>query len=187
VGNRLSRLYTRTGDDGTTGLAGGERVDKDSARVAAIGTVDELNSAIGLVLTHVEIGPEAEILLRIQHQLFNLGGELSMPGQALLDDALVGWLEENIDNLTSELGPLEEFILPGGSAAAATCHLARGITRRAERELVALARIEEVRDCLLVYINRLSDLLFVLARKLNRLTATDDVFWDKSIGTSLLG
>jgi cob(I)alamin adenosyltransferase len=180
MGNRLSRLYTRTGDDGTTGLAGGERVGKDSARISAIGAVDELNSAIGLLLTHLEIGSEAEILLRIQHQLFNLGGELSMPGHALLDDTLVGWLEENIDSLTSELGPLEEFILPGGSEAAATCHLARGISRRAERELVALARLEEVRECLLVYMNRLSDLLFALARKLNRLNATDDVYWDKS-------
>ena len=189
MGNRLSRLYTRTGDDGTTGLAGGERIDKDSRRVTAMGTIDELNSTLGLLLTKLNMGlnmgldagQETEILFRIQHHLFNLGGELSMPGQALLDDHLETWLEKHIDRLTDELGPLKEFILPGGSEAAAICHLARSVARRAERDLVALSRVEDVRDCTRIYINRLSDLLFVLARKLNSLNKVSDIYWDKSL------
>jgi cob(I)alamin adenosyltransferase len=209
MGNRLSRLYTRTGDDGTTGLAGGTRVDKDSERISAIGSVDELNSALGLLIAKIESSNESSMLLQIQHHLFNVGGELSMPGYELLDESLVDWLESNIDQLTSELGPLEEFILPGGSEAAATCHLARGIARRAERDLVSLRRIEAAkdsagqsqgqppdqppgdspsdspriwpRDCLLIYLNRLSDLLFVLARQFNRADGTQDILWDKSL------
>lgn len=181
MGNRLSRLYTRTGDDGTTGLAGGERIGKDSPRIAAMGAIDELNSILGLLVTQLEPGPERHLLLKIQHQLFDLGGELSMPGQALLEEKSVNWLEVQIDRLTRELGPLKEFILPGGSEAAAISHLARSVARRAEREIVSLSHVEETRDCTLIYLNRLSDLLFVLARKMNSLNKVSDVFWIKTM------
>jgi cob(I)alamin adenosyltransferase len=178
VGNRLSKIYTRTGDDGTTGLGDGTRVPKDSARVAAYGTVDELNSAIGVVLA-VEL-PDAvrDGLVAVQHQLFDLGGELCIPGHAAIFDADIDRLEQRLDAFNADLAPLKEFILPGGGIAAAHCHLARTIARRAERETIALAREETVRPQAVRYLNRLSDLLFVIARVLARASGQGDVLWN---------
>lgn len=177
MGNRLSKIYTRTGDDGSTGLGDGSRIDKDSARVEAYGTVDEANSAIGLVLAG-EV-PEAvrSLLVSVQHQLFDLGGELCIPGHAAIDDADVTALERHLDALNADLPPLREFILPGAGEAAARCHLARTIVRRAERRTVTLARAEAVRPQAIRYLNRLSDLLFVLARVLARADGHGDVLW----------
>lgn len=180
MGNRLTRIYTRTGDDGTTGLADGSRVPKDAPRVAAMGEVDELNSTLALVLAEAEI-PDAvrECLTRVQHDLFSLGGSLSLPGQCLLEAQASTRLERELDGFNEPLPPLREFILPGGGRAAAACHLARAVCRRAERVLVALGRDESVPPELLRYLNRLSDLLFVLARVLARDTGTGEVFWRK--------
>ena len=177
MGNRLSKIYTRTGDDGSTGLGDGTRVGKDSARVTAYGTVDEANSAIGLVLAG-EV-PEAvrSLLVSVQHQLFDLGGELCIPGHAAIDDADVTALERHLDAFNADLPPLREFILPGGGEAAARCHLARTIVRRAERRTVTLARAETVRPQAIRYLNRLSDLLFVLARVLAKADGHGDVLW----------
>ena len=176
MGNRLSRIYTRTGDDGTTGLGDGSRVAKDSARVAAYGTVDELNSAIGVVLA-CEAPPNVrEVLNQVQHDLFDLGGELCIPGMAMVHAADVERLEAALDAFNEALPPLKEFILPGGGIAAAQCHLARTICRRAERRLVTLARGESVRAEAMHYLNRLSDLLFVLGRQQNDGGAAD-VLW----------
>ena len=166
MGNRLSRIYTRTGDDGSTGLGDGSRVGKDSARVAAYGTVDEANSTIGLLLAADVPDDIRELLTTIQHQLFDLGGELCIPGHAAIDDADIDRLEQRLDHYNDALPPLKEFILPGGGDAAARCHIARTVVRRAERETVALARVEAVRPQPIRYLNRLSDLLFVLARVL---------------------
>jgi cob(I)alamin adenosyltransferase len=178
VGNRLSRIYTRTGDDGTTGLGDGTRVAKDSPRVAAYGTVDELNSAIGMVLAADGIGEDVrETLTQVQHDLFDLGGELCIPGMALVDDADVDRLETTLDRFNDGLPPLKEFILPGGGMAAAACHLARTICRRAERELVTLSRNAQVRAQPQRYLNRLSDLLFVIARVLARDSGHGEVLW----------
>ncbi len=177
VGNRLSKIYTRTGDDGTTGLGDGSRVGKDSVRVNAYGTVDELNSAIGIVLA-CEIGGEVrEALTQIQHDLFDLGGELCIPGMETVKDADIERLEQVLDRFNDGLPPLKEFILPGGGMAAAQCHLARTICRRAERELVTLARSETLRPQPQRYLNRLSDLLFVLARVLARASGHGEVLW----------
>jgi len=177
MGNRLSKIYTRTGDDGTTGLGDGTRVAKDSARVAAYGTVDELNSALGIVLA-VEL-PERvrEVLTQVQHDLFDLGGELCIPGMAMVHAADIERLEQTLDAFNEELPPLKDFILPGGGIAAAHCHLARTICRRAEREVVTLARLEAVRVEATHYLNRLSDLLFVLARVLARASGHGEVLW----------
>jgi cob(I)alamin adenosyltransferase len=177
MGNRLSKIYTRTGDDGSTGLGDGTRVAKDSARVAAYGTVDEANSAIGLLLAAQVPDPIRELLTTVQHQLFDLGGELCIPGHAAIQDADVTALEQALDAHNAELPPLREFILPGGGDAAARCHLARTIVRRAEREAVTLARNEEVRPQAVRYLNRLSDLLFVLARVLARADGHGEVTW----------
>ncbi len=177
MGNRLSKIYTRTGDDGSTGLGDGSRVGKDSVRVSAYGTVDELNSALGLVLA-CEIGDEVrETLTQIQHDLFDLGGELCIPGMETVRDADIERLEQVLDRFNDGLPPLKEFILPGGGLAAAHCHLARTICRRAERELVTLARSENVRAQPQRYLNRLSDLLFVLARVLARASGHGEVLW----------
>ncbi|HEY0180310.1 MAG TPA: cob(I)yrinic acid a,c-diamide adenosyltransferase [Dokdonella sp.] len=177
MGHRLSKIYTRTGDDGTTGLGDGARVTKDSARVAAYGTVDELNSAIGIVLA-TELPPAVrETLEQIQHELFDLGGELCIPGSALIQAGDVARLERTLDAFNADLPPLKDFILPGGGAAAAQCHLARTICRRAERETVALAHGEAVRAEAIGYLNRLSDLLFVLARVLARAAGHGEVLW----------
>ena len=177
MGNRLSKIYTRTGDDGSTGLGDGSRVSKDSARVGAYGCVDELNSAIGIVLA-CEIAEDVrEVLIRVQHELFNLGGELCIPGVSLVHEADVGRLEHDLDGFNEDLPALRDFILPGGGMAAAQCHLARTIARRAEREIVALSRHEDVRGETLRYMNRLSDLLFVIARVLARASAHGEVLW----------
>ena len=177
MGNRLSKIYTRTGDQGDTGLGDGARVRKDHARVEAYGTVDELNSAIGLLLTHVPSEDVRACLVEVQHRLFDLGGELSIPGHLMLQETSVTELEHTLDALNGELAPLKEFILPGGTAAAAVCHLARAVCRRAERRVVGLAREEEVNPVAIRYLNRLSDLLFVMARHLNRVAGVADVLW----------
>ena len=178
MGNRLSKIYTRTGDDGTTGLGDGSRVRKDSARVEAYGTVDELNSAVGVLLA-VPALPEAvnACLTEVQHELFDMGGELSIPGHRMIGAAQVTRLEQALDGFNDALPPLKEFILPGGGPAAAACHVARAIARRAERRAWALARSEEVSPELLKYLNRLSDLLFVLARVLARHERGAEVLW----------
>jgi len=182
MGNRLSKIYTKTGDDGTTGLGDGTRVAKDSARVAAYGTVDEANSAIGVLLAAAPLpGPQGEaiatLLTTIQHQLFDLGGELCIPGHAAINESDVEALEAQLDAYNDPLPPLKDFILPGGGEAAARCHLARTIVRRAERETVTLARHDAVRPEAIRYLNRLSDLLFVLARVLARDSGHGEVLW----------
>ena len=146
MGNRLSKIYTRTGDKGTTGLGDGSRVDKDSLRVEAYGTVDELNSTIGLLLAADLPVDVRACLTRVQHELFDLGGELCMPGTVLIPDAYVTDLENDLDTFNADLPPLKDFILPGGTEAAARCHLARTVARRAERQVVSLARAEQVND-----------------------------------------
>ena len=177
MGNRLSKIYTRTGDDGTTGLGDGSRVAKDSARVSAYGTVDEANSAIGLLLAADVPADIRALLTTIQHQMFDLGGELCIPGHAAIFDADVDALEQQLDQYNAGLPPLKDFILPGGGEAAARCHLARTIVRRAERETVTLARHDAVRGEAIRYLNRLSDLLFVLARVLARDSGHGEVLW----------
>lgn len=177
MGNRLSKIYTRTGDDGSTGLGDGSRVGKDNARVIAYGTVDELNSAIGVVIASNPSAAIAEMLTEIQHELFDLGGELCIPGSELVHDADVARLETRLDGLNADLPALKEFILPGGGMAAAQCHVARTIARRAERETVSLSRIEAVRGTAIRYLNRLSDLLFVMARVLARQAGHGEVLW----------
>ena len=185
MGHRLSKIYTRTGDAGTTGLGDGSRVAKDSARVAAIGEVDELNAALGLLLT--EALPDAVVacLDKTQHDLFDLGGELSIPGHAVVTEAHVERLEQAVERFNADLGPLKEFILPGGSRAAALAHVARTVCRRAERAVVRLGQSEPASGPARRYLNRLSDLLFVLARVLNRAAGVGDVLWRKgrSAGT----
>jgi len=177
MGNRLSKIYTRTGDAGDTGLGDGERVAKDHARVEAYGTVDELNSVVGLVLAGDISDPVRDSLTRIQHELFDLGGELCMPGTTLIPDAYVTQLEGELDRLNEDLPPLKDFILPGGSEAAARCHLARTVCRRAERRLVTLSRHASVNAISVKYLNRLSDLLFVMARVLARADGGAEVTW----------
>ncbi|MGY4515300.1 cob(I)yrinic acid a,c-diamide adenosyltransferase [Lysobacter sp. HA18] len=178
MGNRLSKIYTRTGDDGTTGLGDGSRTGKDSPRVDAYGTVDEANSCIGLVLATQLPDDVAQLLTSIQHQMFDLGGELCIPGHAAIFDADIDRLERELDRFNDPLPPLKDFILPGGGEAAARCHIARTVVRRAERECVALARVETVRPEAVRYLNRLSDLLFVLARVLARASGHGEVLWN---------
>ena len=178
MGNRLSKIYTRTGDDGTTGLGDGSRVPKDSLRVEAYGTVDELNSAIGVLLATPEVPPAvAACLTEVQHELFDLGGELCLPGHHIITAGHVTRLEESLDEFNDALPPLKEFILPGGGPAAAACHLARAIARRAERRVWTLAKAESVSPEVAQYLNRLSDLLFVLARVLARHERGVEVLW----------
>ena len=177
MGHRLSKIYTRTGDDGTTGLGDGTRVSKDSLRVEAYGTVDELNSIVGLLVTYEVPEDIHNCLIRVQHRLFDLGGELCIPGHQAMSDEDVDALELILDRLNEKLTPLKEFILPGGSSAAAVCHLARTVCRRAERRVVALAQTEAVAAPVLRYLNRLSDLLFVMARVLNQRAGVSDVLW----------
>jgi cob(I)alamin adenosyltransferase len=177
MGNRLSKIYTKTGDDGTTGLGDGTRVAKDSARVAAYGTVDEANSAIGMVLASPLPDDITQVLVTLQHQLFDLGGELCIPGHAAVFDADIDALEQALDRYNEPLPPLKDFILPGGGEAAARCHVARTVVRRAERETVTLARHDVVRPEAIRYLNRLSDLLFVLSRVLARASGHGEVVW----------
>ncbi len=177
MGHRLSKITTRTGDAGETGLGDGTRVAKDSARVAALGDVDELNSAIGLLLSEDLPAPVREAFEQVQHDLFDLGGELSIPGHQLLRQAQVLQLEARLEAWNAELAPLKEFILPGGSRAAAAAHLARTVCRRAERTVVALGRHEPLGEHARRYLNRLSDLLFVAGRTLNQSAGRSDVQW----------
>jgi cob(I)alamin adenosyltransferase len=178
VGNRLSKIYTRTGDDGTTGLGDGSRVPKDDPRVEAYGCVDECNSAIGVVLAVTGLPADIhELLTGVQHELFDLGGELCIPGHRAIHAEHVLALEQALDRFNERLPPLKEFILPGGGTAAAACHLARATCRRAERRAWTLARVEPVAPEPLQYLNRLSDLLFVLARVLARQESGSEVLW----------
>ena len=177
MGHRLSKIYTRTGDDGTTGLGDGSRVRKTSPRIEAIGTVDELNSVIGVLLTNDLSNEIRAVLTDIQHDLFDLGGELSIPGQTAVTERQVKQLETTLDKFNADLPPLKEFILPGGSEAAAVCHLARTVCRRAERCAIHLMATEKISSMVTKYLNRLSDLLFVLARALNAHAGQPDVLW----------
>jgi cob(I)alamin adenosyltransferase len=177
MGNRLSKIYTRTGDKGDTGLGDASRVDKDNLRVEAFGSVDELNSHIGLLLSQAAVPTAVRAtLIDVQHDLFDLGGELCIPGHQAIRDAHIERLEQALDALNADLPPLQEFILPGGNAAAATAHVARTVCRRAERRVVSLARHEAVNAPVLGYLNRLSDLLFVIARVLARADG-GEVLW----------
>jgi cob(I)alamin adenosyltransferase len=180
MGNRLTKICTRTGDNGTTGLGDGSRTDKDDPRIEAIGAIDELNSALGLLLSHELPGNLQDRLSRVQHRLFDVGGELCLPGQParhVVNSEQIEELEATLEELNADLPPLREFILPGGSPAAAACHLARTICRRAERRLVSLGKVEDLNPAGIMYLNRLSDLLFVMARQLNRLAGKTDVYW----------
>lgn len=178
MGHRLSKIYTRTGDDGTTGLGDGERVDKADPRVEAFGNVDETNSALGLVLAERDVPAAIRATLeRVQHELFEIGAELSLPGSRRITADHVGHLERDLDELNRELPPLAEFVLPGGSRAAATCHLARTICRRAERSAWSVSKLAALNPELLRYLNRLSDLLFVVARSLARQNGGRETLW----------
>jgi cob(I)alamin adenosyltransferase len=180
MGHRLSRIYTRTGDDGSTGLGDGTRVPKEHLRVEAYGTVDEANSAVGSVLAVQALPPAVrDCLTDVQHDLFDLGGELSIPGHAILSAAHVRRLETLLDRFNARLAPLKDFVLPGGTRAAACAHVARTVCRRAERRVVALASRDTAPAFALRYLNRLSDLLFVLARALNRRAGRGDVLWQQ--------
>ena len=177
MGHRLSKIYTRTGDKGTTGLGDGSRVNKDSLRVEAYGTVDELNSLVGLVLAAQLPLDIRACLTRVQHELFDLGGELCIPGTVRIPDSYVAVLEQDLDAFNADLPPLKEFILPGGTEAAARCHLARTVARRAERRVFSLALVENINNESVRYLNRLSDLLFVLSRVLARSEGGMEVLW----------
>ena len=177
MGNRLTQIATRTGDDGTTGLGDNSRVSKDHLRVHAMGDVDELNSHIGVLLCEEMAPGVRELLVEIQHQLFNLGGELSIPGFELLKPEAVLQLDEALAHYNEQLPRLQEFILPAGTRAAAAAHVCRTVARRAERAVVALGQAGPLRDAPRQYLNRLSDLMFVLARVLNRMNGGDDVYW----------
>lgn len=180
MGHRLSKIYTRTGDDGTTGLGDGSRIAKDSLRVEAFGTVDEANSCIAAVLAAATVPVDVRAcLLEVQHDLFELGGELCIPGHSAITQTFVDRLEKDLDGFNVDLPPLKEFILPGGGAAAAACHVARTVVRRAERRVNTLAAQEDVRAEVLQYLNRLSDLLFVIARVLARVESGEEVLWQR--------
>lgn len=183
MGHRLSKIVTRTGDAGTTGLGDGSRVAKDSLRIAAIGDVDELNSTIGMLCAETLPEPVAACLDEVQHDLFDLGGELSIPGYEAVTDEHVARIEAAVEQFNADLAPLKEFILPGGTRAAAVAHVARTVCRRAERSLVRLASGDNVSEAARRYLNRLSDLLFVLARVLNRAGQRPDVLWKRQRAT----
>ena len=177
MGNRLTKIYTKTGDSGSTGLADGSRTDKDSLRISVIGDVDELNSLLGLLAAQNIDELIETILLDIQHVLFDLGGELAIPDSEMVTEAHVEYLEKIIDEYNASLPPLKEFILPGGSVPAAVCHTARAVCRRAERQLVALSKEISVNEISLMFLNRLSDLLFVFARTLARSEGGEEIYW----------
>ena len=180
MGHRLSKIYTRTGDDGTTGLGDGSRVPKYSVRVEAYGTVDEANSCLGVLLAMSSIPADVRACLtEVQHDLFELGGELCIPGHTAMTQALIDRLESALDGFNEDLPMLKEFILPGGSPAAAACHLARTVVRRAERRVATLADDEDIRPETGMYLNRLSDLLFVIARVLARADNGEEVLWNR--------
>lgn len=177
MGNRLSKLATKTGDDGTTGISGNIRMPKDSHRIEAIGTVDELNSAIGMTLSQSIPEKISQVLSEIQHRLFDLGGELSMPDYQLIKEKHIEQLDQWLDEFNQQLPPLKEFVLPKGDLATTSCHLARTICRRAERRLVTLSRDEEINRSAGIYLNRLSDLLFVFCRLLARVDNDNEEMW----------
>jgi cob(I)alamin adenosyltransferase len=179
MGNRLTKIYTRTGDDGTTGLGDGSRIDKDSLRVEAMGQIDHLNAFVGAVLCHSGVPPNiAAFLADVQHDLFDLGAELCVPGMTRITDAHIERLEAQLDDINKALGRLEDFILPGGAVAAAQAHLARTACRNAERAVLRLSRSDDtVGGSLRRYLNRLSDFLFVVARELNRCAGRRDIVW----------
>ena len=177
MSNRLTQIATRTGDDGSTGLGDNTRVPKSHLRVHAMGDVDELNSQIGVLLCEAMPEPVRDLLVEVQHQLFNLGGELSMPGFTLLKAEALEQLDAALATHNAALPRLAEFILPAGTRAAALAHVCRTVARRAERAVVALGQTETLNDALRQYLNRLSDLLFVLSRVLNRMDGGDDVYW----------
>ncbi len=179
MANRLTKITTRTGDAGTTGLADGSRVGKDAPRIAALGEVDELNSLLGVVLCEDMPEEVRELIIGIQHDLFDLGGELAVPGANFLKETQLARVEAAVERYNGELSPLKEFILPGGTRAAALAHLARTVCRRAERSVVALGGTETVSDAARKYLNRLSDLLFVLGRCLNKSAGGGDALWQK--------
>ena len=179
MGHRLSKITTRTGDKGETGLGDGSRVPKDSARIAALGEVDELNSSIGLLLSESLPEDVREAFVAVQHDLFDLGGEIAVPGTTNLTPRQIARLEDRLEGWNRDLPPLKEFILPGGARPAALAHLARTMCRRAERSLVTLARTDGVSESARIYLNRLSDLLFVLGRVLNRAAGGSDVLWEQ--------
>lgn len=179
MGNRLSKIYTKTGDHGETGLGDGSRIDKTASRVLAMGDVDELNSQIGALITQCNEDSMLEHLQDIQHVLFNLGGELSIPGAELIVDKNVSTIESLIDEYNEDLPPLKEFILPGGSQAAATCHLARAVCRRAERSVISVGKTDTINQFSQSYLNRLSDLLFVFARVIARQAGGTEIYWQK--------
>lgn len=177
MGNRLSKIYTRTGDKGDTGLGDGSRVDKDHIRVETFGTVDELNSIIGMILAHDIPESITQCLNKVQHHLFDLGGELCIPGHTALDETYITYLESTLDHFNNDLPNLKEFILPSGGHATSACHLARTVCRRAERRVVTLAKKENISPFSIQYLNRLSDLLFVIARVLARNENGSEVLW----------
>jgi len=177
MGHRLSKITTRTGDGGTTGLADGSRVNKDHPRITAMGEIDELNSSIGLILIHPLPNEISTLLTDIQHRMFDLGGELSLPGQGFITEQAITKLDIALDTLNAELPPLKEFILPGGAPAAAHCHMARTICRRAERSVITLGNQTELNENAIAYLNRLSDLLFVIARTLARMQEKNEPLW----------
>ncbi|MDB5920849.1 MAG: ATP:cob(I)alamin adenosyltransferase [Massilia sp.] len=177
MGNRLSKIATRTGDKGTTGLGDGSRTDKDSARIASLGDVDELNSFVGLLLCEPMPAELREELISIQHDLFDLGGELCIPGYQLITDTHVLRLDDLLEKYNADLPVLKEFILPAGSRAASIAHVCRTVCRRAERSIVTLGKAETINEHPRQYVNRLSDLMFVLSRVLNRFAGGSDVLW----------
>ena len=177
MSNRLSKIYTKTGDSGTTGLGDGSRVNKDSLRVTAMGDIDELNAVIGLLRTEPIPEKIQQTLDYVQHDLFDLGGEICIPGYIMVKPERIVALENTLDELNMKLSHLEEFILPGGTRGAAYCHLARTVCRRAERSLVKLSREESITETSIQYLNRLSDLLFVMCRSINQAASVADVLW----------
>jgi len=180
MGHRLSKIITRTGDDGATGLADGARLAKDAPRIQALGEVDELNSLLGVVLAEELPSVVRAWLTAVQHDLFDLGGELCLPGSERFPAGRVAQLEAWAEEANADLPPLKEFILPGGSRAASLLHLARTVCRRAERSVVALHRAEPVGEAVRRYLNRLSDLFFILARVANRASGQSDVLWQRA-------
>ncbi|XOV87321.1 MAG: cob(I)yrinic acid a,c-diamide adenosyltransferase [Pseudomonadota bacterium] len=185
MGKRLSKIYTRTGDGGDTGLGDGHRISKDEPRIEAMGAIDELNSWLGLIVEELltdgdELRPLADFLRGCQHHIFDLGGEISIPGFTIIEARHVAKLEEQLDDMNATLAPLENFILPGGSRTIASLHLARSVCRRAERRLVTLGKKEEINLEGLKFLNRLSDLLFVAARHCAQVSETPEVLWQKS-------
>ena len=177
MGNRLTKIYTRTGDKGETGLGDGSRINKSDSRIKCLGQIDELNASIGIVLSFKLDNKVSIVLTQVQHSLFDIGGEICIPGRIVIEKSYVDKLENTLDGFNEKLQPLKDFILPGGGQAAAFCHQARTICRRAESELIGLAKTTEINPISLSYLNRLSDLLFVTARYINHLENQPDVLW----------